>query len=141
MPHRAAGLGAADSSDLQLNAYDGVDVAVTAVNAAQLADIAVVKTEDRLSGAAGLASVDPAPGEARQPGVRPILIRRGASSMVKGITGWWSTLAPPAAREAGVTPATSAASRWDGAIIYGASPAVVVENRFDLVFNTDSAWH
>jgi S1-C subfamily serine protease len=53
----------ADSADLQLSTYDGRDVAVTAVSTASLADLAVVRTAQRLPAAPELADQDPVIGD------------------------------------------------------------------------------
>lgn len=53
----------ADSADLQLSTYDGRDVAVTAASTASLADLAVVRTAERLPAAPELADHDPTVGD------------------------------------------------------------------------------
>ena len=53
----------ADSAHLQLSTYDGRDVAVTAASTASLADLAVVRTAERLPAAPALADHDPTVGD------------------------------------------------------------------------------
>ncbi len=53
----------ADSAHLQLSTYDGRDVAVTAASTASLADLAVVRTAERLPAAPELADRDPTVGD------------------------------------------------------------------------------
>ncbi len=53
----------ADSAHLQLSTYDGRDVGVTAASTASLADLAVVRTAERLPAAPTLADHDPTVGD------------------------------------------------------------------------------
>ena len=52
----------ADSSTLQVSTYDGRDLAAAAASSADLADLAIVRTEDALPTAPELAAADPAVG-------------------------------------------------------------------------------
>ena len=53
-----------DSADLQLSTYDGRDIAATAASTAALADLAIVRTVDKLPAFPELAQADPRPGDA-----------------------------------------------------------------------------
>lgn len=54
----------ADSAHLQISTYDGRDIAVTAASTAKLADLAIVRTVDKLPAFPELATADPKPGDA-----------------------------------------------------------------------------
>lgn len=52
-----------DSADLQVSTYDGRDIAVTTAGTAALADLAVVRTAERLPTFSQLATADPVSGD------------------------------------------------------------------------------
>lgn len=54
----------AKSANLQLSTYDGRDIAATAASTAALADLAIVRTVDKLPAFPELAKADPKPGDA-----------------------------------------------------------------------------